>query len=190
MAQLPEQVAAVQQVNLDFFFGAIGKTFEALEKLIRLNLNTAKSAMSEWYQRTQNGLSKAENQDASAMADTLVLPSSEQVLTYERQVAEITSTMQSQLAEVFEAQYEQANRQLQQFVESVSKNGPVGSDVAVAFMNQIVTLANTARESSLKTASQAANFAQSGSRASTGATAQEVDVVAEEVQKSPKAPKS
>ncbi|EUC12269.1 hypothetical protein [Paraburkholderia hospita] len=56
--------------------------------------------------------------------NTLALPAVENVLTYERQVAEIGSAMQSKLAEVVNAQYLEANRQVQWFVENVSQNIP------------------------------------------------------------------
>jgi phasin family protein len=189
MVQFPEQVVAVQQASLDFFFDAIGKTFEGMEKLIRLNLNTAKNTLSDWYQRTQDGLTQEDGQKIGALQSALALPSAEMVLTYGRQVAEITSTMQTQLAEVFEVQCQQANHQVQAFVDSVAKNGPTGSEAAVAFLSQVITLASTGQQSAYKAAKQVVNFARDGLRAVTGAT-EVVDVVDEEVQKKPaKVPK-
>jgi hypothetical protein len=62
--------------------------------------------------------------------------------------------MQTQLAEVFEVQCQQDNRQVQAFVDSVVKNGPAGSEAAVAFLSQVITLASAGQESAYKAAKQ------------------------------------
>jgi phasin family protein len=168
MAELPEQVAAVQRANLNSFYDAAGKTLEGLEKLIRLNLDTARTALSDWRERARGEFEKGQGDDNRALPAALALPSTDKVLSYERHVAEITSAMQTQLTELFEAQYQQANRQVQRFVESVAKNAPAGSEATVAFMNQAITLAGTMHETAYKAAKQAANFAQSGVSVATG----------------------
>jgi len=80
------------------------------------------------------------------LQNALVLPSLEKVLTYERQVAEITSAMQTELAEIANAQYQEVNRQVQWFVENVAQNTPVGSEAAIAFMKQGISLVSTTYE--------------------------------------------
>src|SRR5258707_14615500 len=161
MTDFQEQAAVAQQANLDFFFGLAGKILEGEEKLVRLNLDMTKTTFADWYQRVQDGLAKKDGQEVTALQNTLALPSAEKVLTYERQVAEITSTMQTQLAEVVNARYEQVNRQVQWFVENVAQNAPVGSEATIAFLKQGFSLANTAYESVQKATKQAVNVAQS-----------------------------
>jgi hypothetical protein len=95
--------------------------------------------------------------------------------------------MQMQLAEVIEAQCHQANRQNQAFAESVAKNGPAGSDAALAF-NQLITLASTGQESAYKAAKQVVDFARNGLRTATGPS-KVADVVDEEAPKSGKSTK-
>ena len=95
------------------------------------------------------------------MQNVLVLPSVEKVLTYERQVAEIASAMQTDLAEVVNARYQEVNRQVQWFVENVAQNTPVGSEAAIAFLKQGFSLVNTTYENAQRATKQAADFAQS-----------------------------
>jgi phasin family protein len=95
---------------------------EGEEKLVRLNLDTAKTTFADWYQHMQAGLTQKEGQEVTGLQDALVLPSPEKVTMYERQVAEIVSTMQTQLAEVVNAQYQEVNREVQWFVENVTQS--------------------------------------------------------------------
>ena len=122
MADFREQAAVAQRANLDFLFGVAGKMLEGEEKLVRLNLDMTKTTFADWYQRVQDGLAKKDGQEVTGLQNALALPSVEKVLTYERQVAEITSAMQTQLAEVVNAQSVEVNRQAQWFVENVSQN--------------------------------------------------------------------
>jgi phasin family protein len=189
MTDFQEQAAVAQRANLDFFFGLAGKMLEGEERLVRLNLDMTKTTFADWYQRVQDGLAKKDGQEVTGLQNALTLPSLEKVLTYERQVAEITSDMQSQLGEVANAQYQEVNRQVQWFVENVAQNAPVGSEAAIAFLNQGASLANTTYENVQNAAKQAVDVAQSNLSAATEA-ASEVAVAADEaVEKAAKAAK-
>ncbi|NPT58288.1 phasin family protein [Paraburkholderia elongata] len=189
MTDFQGQVAVAQQANLDFFFGLAGKMLEGEEKLVRLNLDMAKTTFADWYQRMQDGLTKKEGQEVTGLQNALALPSAEKVLTYERQVAEIASTMQTQLAEVVDARYQEVNRQVQRFVENVAQNAPVGSEAVIAFLKQVITLANTAQESVHKAAKQTADFAQSSLDAATKAASEVTEAADQAVEKAAKAAK-
>ena len=190
MTDFQEQAAVAQRANLDFFFGLAGKMLEGEEKLVRLNLDMTKTTFADWHQRVQDGLAKKEGQEVAGLQNALVLPSLEKVLTYERQVAEITSAMQTQLVEVATAHYWEVNRQVQWFVENVAQNTPVGSEAAIAFMKQGFSLVSTAYESAQRATKQAVDVAQSNLSASMQA-ASEVTVAADEaVEKAAKAVKA
>ncbi|RKE25208.1 phasin family protein [Paraburkholderia sp. BL23I1N1] len=172
MTEFQGQVAAARQANLDFFFGLAGKMLEGEEKLVRLNLETAKTTFADWYQRTQEGLTQKEGQEVTGLQNALALPLAEKVLTYERQVAEIASTMQTQLAEVVNAHYQEVNRLVQRFVENVAQNAPVGSEAAIAFLKQGASLANTTYEDVQGATQQAVEVEQSDLSATTEAASE------------------
>jgi len=189
MADFREQAAVAQRANLDFLFGVAGKMLEGEEKLVRLNLDMTKTTFADWYQRVQDGLAKKDGQEVTGLQNALVFPSVEKVLTYERQVAEITSAMQSQLAEVANAQYQEVNRQVQLFVENVAQNTPVGSEAAIAFMKQGISLVTTVCENAQKAADQALDVAQSNLGASTKAASEVTEAAGEVIEKAAKAAK-
>ncbi|MFP3647268.1 TIGR01841 family phasin [Paraburkholderia sp. SIMBA_054] len=183
MADFQGQAATTQRANLDFFFGLAGTMLEGEEKLVRLNLETAKTAFADWYQRVQDGIAKKDKQEVGDLQDALTLPSADKVLTYERQVAEIATTTQTQLAEVVNARYQEASRQVQSFVESLAQNTPVGSEAAIAFMKQAITLANTAQEAVQKATKQAVAVAQSNVEAATKAASVVTEAADQAVEK-------
>jgi phasin family protein len=190
MTDFQEQAAVAQRANLDFFFGLADKMLEGEEKLVRLNLDMTKTTFSEWYQRVQDGLAKKDGQEVAGLQNALALPSVEKVLTYERQVAEITSAMQTQVAEVVNAQYQEVNRQVQLFIENVAQNTPVGSESAIAFLKQGFSLVNTAYDNAQKATKQAGHVAQSNLSAATKATSEMSEATDEAVEKAAKAAKA
>jgi phasin family protein len=179
MTDFQEQAAVAQRANLDFFFGLAGKMLEGEEKLVRLNLDMAKSTLADWYQRMQDELSKKDGQQVTGWQSALAQPSADKVLTYGRQVAEIASATQAQVAELVNAQYQEVNRQVQWFAENVAQNAPVGSEAAIAFLKQAITLANTTYEYAQKATKQAVDVAQSNLNGATKA-ASEVAIAADQ----------
>lgn len=161
MSDFEAQAGVVQHANLDFCFGVAGKMLESVENLTRLNLDAAKAIFADWYQRMQDGLTKTDGDNTSGLQAALALPSTERVLTYQRQLVEIAHTTQTQLGEVIDAQYQEASHQFQRFVENVGQNTPVSSEPAIAFLKQIITFANTSYDSMRKAAKQTVDLAQS-----------------------------
>jgi len=190
MTDFQEQAAVAQRANLDFFFGVAGKMLEGEEKLVRLNLDMTKTTFADWYQRVQDGLAKKDGQEVTGLQNALVLPSAEKFTTYERQVAEIVSTMQTQLAEVVNAQYQEVNREVQWFVENVAQNAPVGSEAAIAFLKQGASLANTAYETVQTATKEAVDVAQSSLSAATKTASEVTDAADDAVEKAEKAAKA
>ncbi|MGF6859166.1 TIGR01841 family phasin [Paraburkholderia sp. CI3] len=189
MTDFQGQAVTAQRANLDFIFGLASRVLEGEEKLIRLNLDTARTTLADWHQREQDGLAKKGRQEVASLQDALALHSAEKVLTYERQVAEIASATQTQLAEVVNARYQEVSRQLQSFVENLAQNAPVGSEAAIAFLKQAFTLADTTQESVQKATKQAVEVAQSNLDAATKAASEVTEVADQAVGKAAKATK-
>jgi phasin family protein len=185
VSDIQGQAVVTQQANLDFYFGVAGKMLECAENLVKLNFDVAKSTFSDWYQGMQDKLTKTGQREASGLQSELALPSVKKVTTYQRQIAEIASTTQTQLAEVIDAHYQQASRQAQWFIEKVAQSTPVNSEPAVAFLTQIRAIADTAHVSMHKAAKHTANIAQSSVNAVTETT-ESTDEVADEATKAAK----
>src|ERR1700690_2357197 len=57
MIMTAEQIVSAQKANVETLFGLTGLAFEGVEKLIELNIQVAKTAMSEAAQNAQAALS-------------------------------------------------------------------------------------------------------------------------------------
>ncbi|HNB43536.1 MAG TPA: TIGR01841 family phasin, partial [Burkholderiaceae bacterium] len=106
-------------------------------------------------------------------------PAAEKASAYGRQVYEITSTTQAEVAKLLEAQFATAQQKVATLVDTAIKNAPAGTENAAALIKSAMTAANNAVESVQKAAKQAvsvaeANFesiSQSATQAATAATA-------------------
>jgi phasin family protein len=186
VSDIQGQAVVSQQAHVALCFGVASKMLECGEKLVRLNLEAVKATFSDWYEGMHDALTKSDEAEASILKNALSLPPAEKVTTYERQIAEIASTTQTQLAEIVDAHYQQSSRQAQWFIEEIAQYAPAHAEAAVALLKQIYELADTAHNSMHNAAKQTASMAQISERAvaETKSTMNESgDEVVEEVSK-------
>jgi hypothetical protein len=134
----PEQFAAANKANLDALVELTRKSFEGVEKLVALNLQAMRAAMQAH----------------------LVQPAAEQVTAYSRQVYDIATSTQSDVARLVESQMATAQEKILALVDAAVKNAPAGGDGSLAMIKQAVTTANGALENVQKAAKQAVSVAE------------------------------
>ncbi|CAB3704921.1 phasin family protein [Paraburkholderia rhynchosiae] len=157
----PEQIAASQKANLDIAYGLANKVVAGFEKLADLNLKTIQSTLAETQQNAQKVFSARDPQEWLALQAGLVAPSVEKVQSYSRQLFEILSATQGEIAQVAQTQYDAYNRRVQTLVEDVAKNAPAGSEAAIAGWKSAIGASNTFIETLQKTSQQAVELAES-----------------------------
>jgi len=81
-----EQIVTAQKANIETFFGLTGLAFEGVEKLIELNTQVAKAAMTEASQTIQAALSVKDAQELLALQAGLLQPAAETAAAYSRHV--------------------------------------------------------------------------------------------------------
>jgi phasin family protein len=162
-----EQVFAAQKANVETLFGLTNKAFEGVEKLVELNLQVAKAALSEAADNTQAALSVKDAQELLALQATLLQPSAEKAASYSRHVYDIAAATNAEVAKVAEAQLADAQKKFAAVVDSAAKNAPAGSENAVALMKSAVAAASNAFESVQKAVKQATEVAESNFQAVT-----------------------
>ncbi|MEO8525892.1 MAG: phasin family protein, partial [Caldimonas sp.] len=69
-----EQIVIAHKANVETLFGLTGLAFEGIEKLVELNLQVAKTAMTEASQTTQAALSVKDAQELMALQAGLLQP--------------------------------------------------------------------------------------------------------------------
>jgi phasin family protein len=160
-----EQVFAAQKANLETLFGLTNKAFEGVEKLVELNLQVAKTALSEVAENTQAALSVKDAQGLLALQSTLLQPSAEKAASYSRHLYDIASSTTAEFAKVGEAQLAEAQKKFAAVVDNASKNAPAGTENAVALVKSAVAAANNAFESVQKAGKQAVEVADANFQA-------------------------
>ena len=163
----PEQVLAAQKANVETLFGLTHKAFEGVEKLVELNLQVARTALSEVAESTKAALSVKDAQELVALQTSLLQPSAEKAAAYSRHLYDILAGTQAEVAKVAEATIADTQKKVLAAVDTAVKNAPAGTENAVALVKSAVAAANNAYESVHKAAKQAADVAESNFQAMT-----------------------
>ncbi|WP_293999181.1 TIGR01841 family phasin [Sphaerotilus sp.] len=155
-----DQLSASAQAQLDTAVTLSQKAFGGVEKLVELNLQTARAALDESAANAKALLSVKDAQGFAALQSGVLQPAAEKATAYSRQVYEILAATQADIGKLFEGQIAASQQSVQGFVESALKNTPAGSESAVAFMKQAMSASTTALESAQKAAKQAVSAAE------------------------------
>jgi len=160
MALTADQFLAAQKATVETVFGLTNKAFEGVEKLIELNVTTAKTVLAEAGTNAQAVLSVKDAQELLALQAGLFQPLAEKATAYSRHLYDIVQGTQAEFTKAFEAKAAEAQSTLVNLVDSASKNAPAGSETAVAILKSAVAAANNAFESVQKAVKQASDVAE------------------------------
>jgi phasin family protein len=155
-----EQIVAAQKANIETIFGLTQKAFEGVEKLLELNVQATKAALSESANSTQALLSVKDAQELLTLQASLMQPLAEKTVAYSRHLYDIASGTGAEFGKAAEAQAADAQKKFMSVVDNASKNAPAGSETAVAVMKSAVSAANNAMESVQKAVKQATEMAE------------------------------
>ena len=156
----PEQIVAAQKANLQTLFGLTQKAFEGVEKLVELNVQATKAAMSESANNAQDMLSVKDAQELLTLQASLMQPLAEKTVAYSRHLYDIASGAGAEFSKAAEEQANDAQKKFMGMVDDATKNAPAGSESAVAVMKNAVAAANNAMESVQKAVKQATEMAE------------------------------
>ena len=163
-----EQVVAAQKASLGNVFGVTARACEGFEKLVELNLQTGKSALSEAAQASSALLSV---KDLASLQDLAAKPDAEKLSAYGRQVGDIIAATNADIGKIVEEGTAATQESFAAAFDLAVKNAPAGTENVVAFMKSTVAAANSAFETVQKAVKQAADVAESNVAAVTAAPA-------------------
>ena len=163
----PEQFAAANKANLETLFGLTNKAFEGVEKLVELNLQVAKAALSESAENTKAVLAVKDAQELLALQASFLQPTAEKAAAYSRHLYDIAAATSAEVTKTAEAQFAEVQQKFMSAVDSAAKNAPAGTENAVTLVKSAITAANNAYESVHKAAKQAADIAEANFNAVT-----------------------
>ena len=156
-----EQLLAAQKANIETLFGLTQKAFEGVEKLVELNVQATKAALTDTANNAQAVISVKDAQELLALQASLMQPLAEKASAYSRQLYEIASGTGAEFTKAAEGQAAEAQQKFMAVVDNVAKNAPAGSETAVAVMKNAVAAATNAMESVQKAVKQASEIAES-----------------------------
>ena len=162
-----EQLLATHKANLETFFSLGAKAFEGVEKLVELNIQTAKTSMEEIAEHTKAVMAVKDAQELVALHSSMMQPSAEKVAAYSRHIYDIATATGSEVTKVTEGQVSEAQKKFLSVVDNAVKNAPAGSENAVVLVKSAVAAANNAFDSVQKAAKQAADVAEANFQAMT-----------------------
>jgi len=160
-----EQIVSAHKQNVETLFGLSGLAFDGVEKLIELNTQVARAALSEAAATVQAALSVKDAQELLALQAGLLQPAAEKVAAYHRSVYEIAASTGAEVGRVAEATAAEAQAKFMSVVDNAVKNAPAGTENAVALVKSAVAAANNAFESVQKAGKQAAEVADANFQA-------------------------
>jgi phasin family protein len=162
-----EQIVAAQKANIEVLFGLTEKAYAGVEKLVELNMQVAKTALTETSETAQAVLSVKDAQELLTLQQAMLQPAAEKAAAYSRHVYDIFTGMNASVGKVVEGQMTDAQKKFLSAVDGALKNAPAGSESAASLVKSAVTAANTAFESVQKAVKQAADVADANFQAMT-----------------------
>ena len=162
-----EQMLAAHKANVETLFGLTNKAFEGIEKLVELNLQVAKAAMSETAASAKAALSVKDAQELMALQAGLLQPAAEKAAAYSRHLYDIATATGAELTKAAEATTADAQKKFMGLVDSAVKNAPAGSENVVALVKSAVAAANNAFDGVQKATKQATEVAEANFQAMT-----------------------
>ena len=160
MMMTAEQMIASNKYNFEVLFGLTGKAFEGVEKLVELNLQVAKAAMTEAADTARAMMSVKDAQELVALQAGLLQPAAEKASAYSRHLYDIAASTSAEVTRVAEETAADTQRKFMAVVDTAVKNAPAGTENAVALVKSAVAAASNAFESVQKAAKQATDVAE------------------------------
>jgi len=150
MIATPEQFAAANKAGLENFFAAATSGFSTLERLMELNVATAKAMMSDAAVNTRAAFDVKDAKELLALNASLAQPTVEKAVSYGRHVYGIVAETQLALRKAAEEQAATAQKEFASLLDKSLKSAPAGSESAVAAVKSAVTAASSAYDNASK----------------------------------------
>lgn len=159
MEQTPDRLIQLGKSSIEAALTMANITLQSTERLLDLNLKTAKEALDE-SMRNAKALTEAKNvQDFVALQSNAARPGIDKAIAYSRGVYEVASQAQTELNKLVEARMAEVNEGFMTALDKAAKAAPAGSEPAFAAFKSAVAMANSAYDTFTKVARQAADTA-------------------------------
>jgi phasin family protein len=160
MYQTPEQLFALNRANVEAALRLAGVALDGAERLIDLQLKTAKSALADSMQSARALTSVRDFEQFAALKETVLQPSFEKATAYAKQVYDVAAETQADLGKVMEEQVSEFNKQVIAALDQLVKTAPAGSEFGIAAMKSTLAAVNSGFDNLTKVAKQLGDVTQ------------------------------
>ena len=135
------------------------------EKLMKLNLTAAKSAIAQGIEGAQAAASVKDVQELFSLRAQLAETGVQTALAYSRTLYELASQVQAEYSAISEETWANYSKGVAKWVDKASKSAPAGSDVAMNAFKSTFAATSAAFDQFQKASKQVVNLADASVRA-------------------------
>ncbi len=170
----PEKIQNAQKAQLELLQQISSKMFESVEQLTQLQFKNLRASSGDQFDSLHSLFSITDPQDFAKLQTSFTQPvaQAERLMEFNREVYELISSTQSDIAKIAESQIDATSKQTQEMIELLSKNAPTGAEPAVAMFKTALESVGSTYESVQKAAKQATKLAEEGITAAASAANQ------------------
>jgi phasin family protein len=162
MKNTPEQFTQLGNAAMASAAKMSKVSMDSAEKLMVLQLEFAKASLADATKLAKVLASVKDVKDLASLRSVTAESAMEKLMGYSRQVYEVASDAQAEMARLAEERMALFNQTLAEGVDHASKSAPAGSDVAVAAMKSTMAATTAAFDSFTKAARNLASYSDAG----------------------------
>jgi phasin family protein len=162
MKNTPEQFTQLGNAAMASAAKMSKVSMDSAEKLMVLQLEFAKASLADATRLARVLASVKDVKDLASLRSDTAESAMEKLMGYSRQVYEVASDAQAEMAKLAEERMALFNQTLAEGVDHASKSAPAGSDVAVAAMKSTMAATTAAFDSFTKAARNLASYSDAG----------------------------
>lgn len=159
MIATPDQVSTAQRQVYDSMVTFTNSALEFAEKMAQLHLSFAKECTDASAEQGKKMMSVKDVQELLQTQTNSFQPHFERMINYSKNLMEISTEAQEEMTKSIESQMTEMNRVVVDALDRAAKNGPAGSEAAVAAVKSVLSASGAAYDSMNKAAKKVAEIA-------------------------------
>lgn len=169
-----EKFVAAQQAAVNSSFNLAKSLFDSSERLVALNLNTARTVLEDGVANLRSLLAAKNPEELIALQTGFAQPATAKTIAYYRSCYDILVQTLEEVARPFEAQIAEASKLVTNELEKASQSAPAGSEVALQALKASLEVANSTYGKLTQATRQVAELAETNLAMATDAAAKVV----------------
>ena len=166
-----EPLAALQKSSVDAALKCARISVDTAERLMKLQLEASKSAMSKVAQNVRSMVEVKDAQQLLGVRAPLAEDGVEKAMSYARGVYEVATDARSQLSRLAEEKWQEIRNGVATRVDLLAQSTPSGAEVAIAAIKTTVATTTAAIDALSDAVKQAVRMTDAGIKIADGATA-------------------